>query len=473
MLQLLKKSTISSDQILSYQEHTLIILTSLEQTKEIALETFSGYVITDTTEALEIIQYIRLLEDLSLALKPLLFHSNHNTSIEKEVEIHCDGHISQESLPTQINRIKTITKRVSQIHSNTPNRTENYTEFISKRYLGYLFSRENTLPPLPSRKGTFGYIFPLISLFFNHQETLKLFTFLEELHQKGYVSRTLHDTLHLCKNCHGNYFNFRECCPSCSSFDIETQDIVHHFVCAHVAPISDFQKENQEGLHCPKCDKTLRHIGIDYDKPSSIHCCNSCQHEFQNPNMKAFCFDCNTSNELHELLPQKIHTHQLTQKGIQWIQFSDKQPNTTISNSITNAKENVSDIQSLYFFELLLKQEINRLHTTTQSSMYAQIHLKASFFSGLNTLVKKAFHQELLEIMQQYLTKSDVLASQQLTQYHVLLPRTTPKELERLECIAYNIEKLIRDNFSDDTLKLETKIHLLSHTDCAKELMLC
>lgn len=57
------------------------------------------------------------------------------------------------------------------------------------------------------------------------------------------------------------------------------------------------------GFICPKCHKTLRHIGIDYDRPASLYHCTDCDQTFLNPDTTALCTYCGTIAPVSEALP--------------------------------------------------------------------------------------------------------------------------------------------------------------------------
>src|SRR5262249_49631791 len=105
--------------------------------------------------------------------------------------------------------------------------------------------------------------------------------FLEDLAGGGCLERGFFDTIHLCKTRRRYNLNFREVCPVCSSPNVEVADLVHHFRCAFVAPSSRFARGSR--LVCPKCDRELKHIGVDYEKPAQSFSCRPCGAAFREP----------------------------------------------------------------------------------------------------------------------------------------------------------------------------------------------
>lgn len=140
---------------------------------------------------------------------------------------------------------------------------------------------------------------------FFHSEMLRL----------GYIrhSRFI-DRIHECPHCGSSHLFFFETCPKCNSSDLRQQSVIHHFRCANVSPESTYQWDGE--LRCPKCHVLLRHIGVDYDKPSAIYTCNQCEESFMYPDMRVLCSSCKRSLETDELLSRDVYEYELTPDGI-------------------------------------------------------------------------------------------------------------------------------------------------------------
>ena len=72
-------------------------------------------------------------------------------------------------------------------------------------------------------------------------------------------------------------------CPKCKIKKLFSEYSIHHFVCGYVGPESDFFQDKK--LICTKCNRELRHIGVDYDKASIITECKN-GHVFQDLMLK-------------------------------------------------------------------------------------------------------------------------------------------------------------------------------------------
>lgn len=145
-----------------------------------------------------------------------------------------------------------------------------------KKVLNYMYTRDiRTLKPIVDLNSSIGYTYPELSINFTNTEEPQVLEILEWADREGLIWPDFYERVYLCNNCNSGALSYREVCPHCNSANSKSEDLVHHFPCAYIGPISDFQNTIDNSLNCPKCNKTLRHIGIDYDKPSVIHHCNN------------------------------------------------------------------------------------------------------------------------------------------------------------------------------------------------------
>lgn len=151
----------------------------------------------------------------------------------------------------------------------------------------------------------------------DNQETLRLderMKFAHKMEELGYAERTrLVDRVHVCKECGDSHELFVECCPKCNSSDIRQESMIHHFRCANVSPETSYFKDGE--LVCPKCRRTLRHIGVDYDRPATVYSCN-CGNTFLHSAMKVICTNCLSQVSPEELTPIDVYEYKLTPAGI-------------------------------------------------------------------------------------------------------------------------------------------------------------
>lgn len=152
---------------------------------------------------------------------------------------------------------------------------------------------------------------------YDNLETLRLderLKFAHKIEELGYTERVrLIDRVHVCRECGDSHLLFIECCPNCHSSDIQQEAMLHHFRCANISPESSYFKDG--ALVCPKCRRTLRHIGVDYDRPAMVFSC-SCGNTFMHSAMKVFCTNCKNQASPEELTPIDVYEYKLTPEGI-------------------------------------------------------------------------------------------------------------------------------------------------------------
>jgi GGDEF domain-containing protein len=133
---------------------------------------------------------------------------------------------------------------------------------------------------------------------------------LERLADEGYLKRRLYNHLRACPTCGGIQLNYRETCPRCGAVDIETSAMIHHFACGHVGPLNAFREG--AALVCPKCRKVLRHIGLDYEKPTDHQVCNQCSNIFAEARVQGQCLRCAALCLPSETHPRSIYSYEPT-----------------------------------------------------------------------------------------------------------------------------------------------------------------
>lgn len=377
------------------------------------------------------------------------------------VTAHFDGCYQFDQLDQVVSSALPIAKRLMQIPTEF---WANPNQSLTEKMLAYLYSRQGLASPIKSRKSNIGYYYPAFQLWYGNRSS-ELILDLEAAKEQGLLDKSFADHIHLCGSCHGNYLNFQETCPSCHSNDITINDMIHHFVCAHVAPEADFIKDDH--LECPKCNKTLRHIGIDYDKPSSIFTCNSCSNEFQNPRMQALCFDCEQVSPLTKLKQVTIGNYSLTAKGESRLLEYTTTTKVDLGNSADQQEQGVP----IYLFRMLLNQELKRIKNYQSTGTFAKIELDPALFQGQNARMKQRITTEIQQVIQSYLLDADVISQHLEGQLFLLLPNTRLAQAQRLECIENNLCMLLGDNLTPKKQAINIQAIDLKETDDLEELM--
>ncbi len=140
---------------------------------------------------------------------------------------------------------------------------------------------------------------------------------LDSLAEEGAFRRTFFDRFHICPSCGSSRLNVREDCSVCASANLVEESTIHHFRCAH----QDLERafRHDDDLVCPKCRRTLRHIGVDYDKPSVAVLCRSCGHVDAEPVIAFVCIDCGMHSKADRVITHDWHGYELTSLGERWL----------------------------------------------------------------------------------------------------------------------------------------------------------
>ncbi len=282
------------------------------------IEQLIGYdaIILDASN-LEFARYfintIRSHHNTEYYLKPLFIYKPHPLL---DIDLHnmYDGeYTSEKDLPEMKQIVWDIFLKTTEIEDVL---SLSYEAQIIKRVLNYFYTRGiNEIYCTKSTFSNYGYVYPMLNAILKEDGESKGLDLLEWAEQEGLITGKFHERIYLCNKCSGGFLSFREVCPSCHSSDSNTEDLVHHFPCAYIGPMSDFEDQYKNELNCPKCNKNLRHIGVDYDKPSVIHHCNQCKADFQDLLVHAKCICCGVDTEVQFLIPKKVKKYEIMKKG--------------------------------------------------------------------------------------------------------------------------------------------------------------
>jgi hypothetical protein len=139
-----------------------------------------------------------------------------------------------------------------------------------------LFRSENLTPRFRHEQGTFGLGLP--------EELLEAWATV------GLLERRVFDRVSLCPRCR-SLPTFRRGCSNCGAAVGLTQDeLLHHFACAYVGPLADFQHDDV--LQCPKCRTRHLVIGADYENLPGMFRCSDCHWSGDEPCSVGHCMRC-------------------------------------------------------------------------------------------------------------------------------------------------------------------------------------
>lgn len=188
-----------------------------------------------------------------------------------------------------------------------------YTNSIASKLISYLWLHpEFVLQPHGVPSTRYLYIYPLLNAWGLSPE--ESFSWLTSLKRRGWIETTeLVNRVRYCGACQSGHLNYIDSCPQCQSIDIELQNSLHCFNCGHIAKQDAFKR--QMGLTCPNCMHTLRHIGVDYDRPIESQHCVSCDSLFVEAKVEAECLHCKAHNKLTDLHVRNVYAYQLDSLG--------------------------------------------------------------------------------------------------------------------------------------------------------------
>lgn len=403
-----------------------------------------------------IIKEVRSSEVAAMYLKPLFVKS---LSISTEIVQLTDGRVEDLTMNKALQKSLEINERVKRIQSDV--KGLNFSESLILKTTQYIYTRQKPLVPYRNRVSKIGYSFPFLSGYISVEDHLQILDNLSKVKYEEYFKFKTIDKVNLCQECEGTYMNFREVCPSCDSLELKTENLIHHFRCAYIGPESDFKQE--EDMICPKCDKLLRHIGIDYDKPSEINQCQTCNHQSQDVNMKASCIDCGHDMDLEHIANRAVQTLQITAAGEKLAVRGFGKKTTTPTYEFKTSKN--------YFgwglFKILVGQELTRLEMRSHESHFGVIQLNEESFDFLDEKTKEVLQKEILNIVSQYLRPVDLISYKNFSTFAFLMPESDQRlASEMKDTIDYNLKKLIGDNIDMGSRKmLQVEILILDPDD--------
>lgn len=182
-----------------------------------------------------------------------------------------------------------------------------FSEDLGEQLIGRLFVTDRPLTPNydPHSKWLVSYNVALTTAVVAREA--------EALCERGLLRREFFDRFHVCPRCDSHRLHVREECSQCHGSDLEEQQYLHHFRCAHQGPEQEFRRGDL--LVCPKCRYELTHFGFDYDRPGSMVTCEACGHAASEPAVGFVCLDCSGHVDSDVAPPRDIYSYHLTEQG--------------------------------------------------------------------------------------------------------------------------------------------------------------
>ncbi len=373
-------------------------------------------------------------------LRPVVFATSNTHRLGWEwqaadavIEIDSENIVDQQSLREKL-------EGVNRWITSLPVTNAAVDENLPVKILRMLASRQKDAEPIATATAHSGFIYPLLQPLFSLQDMgpMQMLAYLQE---QRLLSPTLFERAHFCIHCDSAFLNFKETCIECGSQDLDVVELVHHFNCGFTADISRF-KRGVDSLVCPKCDKYLRHIGVDYDKPSVVNKCRVCQHVSQAANVVAKCFHCGCTTASDLLDVRRVNRYKLTSVGVNAALYG-------LQTYFTNILAEELQLLSLREFELLSNIEVARISRYGKSqSALAIVRLIGldSIHFELGGKSQQVF-SELAGIFKSILRETDVITAYNESVFAIIMTETSKEKAElALERLKIAVEKLFREN---------------------------
>ncbi len=99
----------------------------------------------------------------------------------------------------------------------------------------------------------------------------------------------------ICNRCSSSNLVSIFSCPACSSKIFSKEPLIEHNECGNVEPAKNYVNGK-----CPKCNKELKILGVDYQRLENYYVCNNCNDKFSTLDHKLECNSCSSRFEVNQ-----------------------------------------------------------------------------------------------------------------------------------------------------------------------------
>jgi GGDEF domain-containing protein len=240
--------------------------------------------------------------------------------------------------------------------------------------------------------------------------------------------------------------------------------MIHHFVCAYIGPEGDFKK--QQNLVCPKCLKPLKHIGVDFDRPSTVYQCRHCQKNSQETDVDAICIHCGKRSLPENLIKKTLKEYQLTSFGEHSAKFG-------IVISLKEALKVDLEIVELNVFKMFLQLECERIKRYKISRSTVGVFIINNFIDLFAEFGKRSreISGEMSRVISQTLRTTDIISHLSDSTLIFLLTETSLENARQaMNRLKNRIVELIKVNFKKD-VQIKTECIPVQKNSSSDELM--
>jgi TackOD1 domain-containing protein len=170
------------------------------------------------------------------------------------------------------------------------------------------YSRETMIEARLAADSPWLVEYPLVGQASGIRQRLEMLAGLDLLQRQHFI-RT-----HVCGKCSSARLHACEACPGCGGQDLSDEPLVHHYRCGWKDVESRFADDRR--LVCPKCNRELRHFGVDYEKPGNVTVCRSCGDANAEPVVQFLCLDCGAATPSVDARSTDWHHYKLADDGV-------------------------------------------------------------------------------------------------------------------------------------------------------------
>ncbi|EDM72290.1 hypothetical protein RAZWK3B_08571 [Roseobacter sp. AzwK-3b] len=217
----------------------------------------------------------------------------------------CDIHVDASAGQDLLAKLSEAADFVQQTRKLNPPKFKEEQDRL--HILGLLSTRHTRLAPVADANLKTMFYYPRLYWLENTQAAL------ESLVRNNLLSVSLQQKTFHCAQCSSARLIARETCSKCGSVDIQEDSLIHHFACGTQQAKSAFRDGAE--LICPKCNKQLRHFGVDYDQPSVIVKCKACDEISDDVSVNFLCGDCGESMASDGAVVKEWYQYDITSAG--------------------------------------------------------------------------------------------------------------------------------------------------------------
>ena len=388
-----------------------------------------------------LLRRIRGHPDASVYLKPVFWE--HEEGKRSPVSMHVDGEWTGEE------RLDALREKAAEINRRIETVVEAGgigDEGVELRVLRFMATRNHQFTPQRTAENSDGFVYPKLTPLLERESLgggKELSRVLSMLDERRLLTGEFVMRQHTCRNCGCGFLNFEEMCPHCGSAELDVDDLVHHFRCAFTGALHEYKREEGR-LVCPKCDRRLKQIGVDYDKPSVVHTCQRCHEDFQNPEVQTTCYRCGHASPPEQQVKRQIKKYEITALGEETATYG-------LSDSLLSILERESRVLDYATFRLIIESEVARIERY-QRSTSSLLLVRVTDLKQVRMELGERSQEVIEEIATAFdntLRSSDYLSARDESLYLFLLTETDQEGARRAgERLGENIEGVLNQNLA-------------------------